>query len=105
MVPMFYGNFTLKLTSLHVDVDSRARASASWLYIAAVVGKSPAGYLDRAVDTSGEGEFWFRLFMDGDVDTEDKERLGRLETFRDEELENITETDFCQTEEELAATL
>ncbi|KAG8269818.1 hypothetical protein J6590_080918 [Homalodisca vitripennis] len=34
------------------------------------VTQARAGYLDRAVDTSGEGEFWFRRFKDGDFDTE-----------------------------------
>ncbi|KAG8323883.1 hypothetical protein J6590_105213, partial [Homalodisca vitripennis] len=69
------------------------------------VTQARAGYLDRAVDTSSEGEFWFRRFKDGDFDTEGKERQGRLETVRYEELENITEKHSCQTQEELAATL
>ncbi|KAG8280506.1 hypothetical protein J6590_080915 [Homalodisca vitripennis] len=61
-----------------VNITTSIRKPTTESCTANVVAQARAGYLDRAVDTSGESELWFRRFKDGDADTEGKERQGRL---------------------------
>ena len=44
---------------------------------------------------------WYQKFKNGEFDTEDKERSGKLKVYEDAELETLLDQDSCQTEGEL----
>ena len=48
---------------------------------------------------------WFRRFIDGDFDVDDRPREERLKIFENAELEALLDEDLCQTQEELASAL
>ena len=43
---------------------------------------------------------WFQKFKNGEFETEDKERSGRLKVYEDAESEALLDQDSCQTQEE-----
>lgn len=48
---------------------------------------------------------WFNLFKSGDFKVEDRERLGQVKKFKDEELEALLDSVPFQTQQELAESL
>ncbi|KAG8252831.1 hypothetical protein J6590_047332 [Homalodisca vitripennis] len=80
------------------DVNERKTS----LEIVSIIISGPCWVLRRGGGhKSGEGEFWFRWFKNGEFNMEDKECQGRPENFKGVELENILEDDSCQIQENL----